>query len=242
MLDLFSVLVPIALVDSTSITPLSLVPLTTMLSGRRPLLTAWSFLLGLFISYMIMALAFLLGLSAVLGRLNAWLEYRWNNPGTWDFGFQVLVGIILLVFGIRIAEKRREKTGGRQAEAGMSPWAAFGFGFMLNVVGFPGAVPYFAAADRINQAGLGVFDQVVAVAFYVTVFLLPLMGLLLLRAFMGRRMLPLLATIKGFFDTWGRRIMILLLILLGVSLVLDGIAFFAFGDPIVPIGWPSGSA
>ena len=36
MLELFAILAPIALIDSTSITPLALVPLISILAGKRP--------------------------------------------------------------------------------------------------------------------------------------------------------------------------------------------------------------
>jgi len=241
MLELFPILAFIALMDSTSVTPLSLAPLATMLAGPRPYLTAISFLVGLYVSYLIMALAFLMGLSVALAKLNEWASFRWNNPQPWDFGVEIFLGIILLVFGLRIAEKRREKTAGRQLKESITPWAAFGFGFMINVVGFPGAVPYFAAADRINQAGLTVVDTVLAVVFYVAVFILPLAIIVLLRAVLGKRMDGVMTAIKGFFDTWGKRVMVVLMILLGIFLVVDGVAYFFFGGPIVPIGWPSPS-
>jgi len=239
MQELYIVLASIALLDSTSITPLSLVPMATMLAGRRPYLTAASFVVGLYVSYMIMALAFLFGLSAVLDRLNTWFAYRWNNPEPYDFGIEVLLGAILVFLGWKITEKRREKAGGRELEEGISPWAAFGFGFMLNVVGFPGAVPYFAAADRINKAGLSVTESVMAVAFYVLVFVLPLAVIVLLRAALGQRMDGVMTAIKNFFDTWGKRMAVVLMILLGLFMILDGVAYFAAGDPILPIGWPN---
>ena len=239
MSELYAVLTSIALVDSSTVTPLSLVPLTTILAGRKPYPTAGMFLGGLYVSYMIMALAFLFGLSKVMDRLNAWVGYRWNNPEPGDFGLEILLGIVLLVFGLRIMEKRRAKTKERQVQEGVSPWAAFGFAFMINVVGFPGAVPYFAAADRINQADLPAMDAVLAVAWYVGIFVAPLTLLVILRAALGRRMDGVLTAIKGFFDKWGKRIMVVALILLGLFLVVDGIFYFTSGSPLVPIGWPS---
>jgi cytochrome c biogenesis protein CcdA len=241
MSELYAVLLSIALVDSTSVTPLSLVPLATMLAGRRPYLTAGMFLGGLYVSYLIMALAFLYGMGAILDRLNAWVSNRWYNPGAWDFGFEILLGIVLLVFGIRIMEKRREKTAGRKVKEGISPGGAFGFGFMINVVGFPGAVPYFAAADRIHQADLAVGDAVLAVVFYVVVFILPLVSLVLLRALLGSRMDPVMTAIKRFFDTWGKRLMIVLMLVLGAFLVVDGVFYFVTDSPLVPVGWPAAS-
>jgi len=237
MLELLVVLAPIALVDSASITPMGLVPLATILAGRRPYGTAFAFLAGLFISYLIMALLFLFGLSTLLMRLNVWLNYRWNNPEPADFGIQILVGLVMLIFGFRIAEKRKSKISERGLKSGVTPLSAFGFGFLMNVVGFPGALPYFAAADRIAQADPPTSDAVIAVVYYVTIFVLPLTAIVLLRALLGQRMDAIMQAIQGFFDTWGKRLIMILLILLGVILVVDGVAYF-LGGPLIPIGFP----
>lgn len=238
MLELLAVIAPIALIDSTSITPIALVPLATVLAGKRPFGTAIAFLLGLFVSYLVMALGFLLGLSAVLMRVNTWVSYRWNNPEPADFTFEILVGLVMLVFGFRIAEKRASKASSREIQAGVTPAAAFGFGCFLNIVGFPGALPYFAAADRIVQADLPVSGAVLAVIFYVTIFVLPLSIIVLLRAVLGSRMDGVMQAIKRFFDTWGKRLLIALLILLGIILVVDGTLYFLRGEPLIPIGYP----
>jgi cytochrome c biogenesis protein CcdA len=237
MIELLAVLTPIALIDSASITPLGLVPLATILAGKRPFGTAFAFLAGLFISYLMMCLLFLFGLSAFLMRMNDWLNYRWNNPEPADFGIQILVGLVMLVFGLRIVEKRKSKSGGREIQSGVTPTAAFGFGFLMNVVGFPGALPYFAAADRIAQADPPTSDAVIAVVYYVTIFVLPLAAIVLLRVLLGKRMDGVMQAIQGFFDSWGRRLVMVLLILLGLILVVDGVAYF-LGGPLIPIGFP----
>lgn len=238
MHELLPILAPIALIDSTSITPLALVPLATVLAGKRPYVTAFAFILGLFVSYMVMALGFLLGLSAVLMRVNTWASYRWNNPEPADFAFQILVGVIMLIFGLRIFEKRQNKGGSRKLQSGVTPASAFWFGCVLNVVGFPGALPYFAAADRIVQADLPVSGAILAVTVYVVIFVLPLTAIVLLRAVLGSRMDGVMLTIKGFFDTWGKRLILVLLILLGLILVVDGVFYFLRGNPLIPIGFP----
>ena len=240
MLELLTVLTPIALIDSASVTPLGLVPLATILAGKRPFATAFAFLAGLYISYLIMCLLFLFGLSAILMRLNVWLSYRWNNPEPADFGVQVLVGLVMLIFGLRIAEKRQRKSGGRKLQSGVTPASAFGFGFLMNVVGFPGALPYFAAADRIAQTDPPASGAVLAVVYYVTIFVLPLTAIVLLRALLGQRMDAIMLAIQGFFDGWGKRLILVLLVLLGVILVVDGVAYF-LGGPLIPIGFPGGS-
>ncbi len=237
MLDLLAVLTPIALIDSASITPLGLVPLTTILAGKRPFGTAFAFLAGLYVSYLIMCLLFLFGLSAFLIRMNVWLNYRWNNPEPADFGIQIMIGLVMLVFGLRIAEKRKSRSGGRELQSGVTPASAFGFGFLMNVVGFPGALPYFAAADQIAQADPTSSSAVIAVVYYVTIFVLPLTAIVLLRALMGQRMDVVVQAIQVFFDTWGKRLIMILLILLGLILIVDGVAYF-LGSPLIPIGFP----
>ena len=239
MLDLLPVLIPIALVDSASITPLGLVPLTTILAGRRPYQTALAFLAGLFVSYLLMGLAFLFGLSTVFMRLNAWIGHRWNNPEPADFGLELLLGVVLVVVGFRIADRRRVRQQERNLDAGVTPGAAFGFGFMLNVVGFPGALPFFAFADQILRADPPAQSTVLLMAVYAAIFVLPLTVMVLLRVLLGSRGDALMLGIKGFFDIWGRRLLIVLLLALGVALTVDAALYFLRGVPLVPIGWPS---
>lgn len=237
MYELLAVLIPIAVIDSTSITPVALVPLISILAGKRPLSTAFFFLGGLFVSYLAMALAFLFGLSSVLAKVNAWLSHRWHHPEPADFSLQILVGLVMLVFGFRVMEKRAVKTGGREIKEGISPWGAFGFACMLNVIGFPGALPYFAAADRIVEAQVTTLQSFWAVVFYVTIFVMPLGCIILLRTILGAKGDAILQAVQRFFKTWGKGLLVVLLILLGLVLVVDGIAYF-MGQPLIPIGYP----
>lgn len=235
MLQLLAILTPIALIDSSSVTPLSLVPLASMLAGQRPYRTAFGFLGGLFVSYWVMALAFVFGLSAVFMRLNAWLSHRWHHPEPADFMLEVLLGLVLLFFGMRIALKRRAKTSEREAPQKMTAASAFGFGVMINVVGFPGALPYFAAADQILRADPPPLMIALAVSYYVILFILPLTAIVLVRALAGAKGDALMAAVKTFFDTWGRRVLMVALLLLGAVMVVDGVTYL-MGKPIFPVG------
>jgi cytochrome c biogenesis protein CcdA len=225
---------------SLSITPLALVPLMTLLAGPRPYRTVAALFAGLYISYFGMGLAFVFGLGRVFDRLNAWASHRWHHPEPIDFVFELVLGLVLVFFGLRIAERRKAKQEGKQLAQGVSPAAAFGFGFMLNVVGFPGAVPFFAAADQILRADPPPLTIVVLVAVYVAVFLVPLGLVVLLRALLGARGDGVLAAVKGFFDTWGRRVILVLMLILGLLMTVDAALYFLRGAPLVPIGWPAG--
>ena len=237
MLELFLVLVPIALVDSLSITPLGLVPLISILAGPRRYSTAVGLLSGLFFSYLIMALAFLFGLSAVLHKVNVWLSYRWHNPEPADFAVEILIGLVMLAFGLPLAAKRRQKGGQKELPTKVTPGSAFSFGFLLTVVGFPGALPYFAAADQIARADLPISGAVLAVTFYVTIFILPLALLVILHRLLGIRSDGFMQGCQRFFDTTGKKLMKTGMILLGLVMVADGVAYF-FGRPLIPIGYP----
>ncbi len=231
------VLVPIALVDSLSVTPLALVPLISILAGPRRYSTALGLLSGLFFSYLIMALAFLFGLSAVLNKVNAWVGHRWHNPEPADFAVEILIGLVLLAFGLPLAAKRQQKSGQKTLSPKVTPGSAFSFGFLLNVVGFPGAVPYFAAADQIARADLAMGGAVLAVTFYVAIFILPLALLVILHRLLGDRLDGFLHGCHRFFETTGKKVMKICMILLGLLLVVDGVAYF-FGQPLIPIGYP----
>ena len=111
--ELIPVLTSIALVDSTSITPVALVPLMQVLAGARPYRVAAAFLIGLYVSYLAMALAFLFGLNALFLRFNAWLSHRWHHPEPVDFLVELVVGLLLVYFALRRREVRRARTEGK---------------------------------------------------------------------------------------------------------------------------------
>ncbi len=236
MLTLLPILIPIALVDSLSMTPMALVLLIKILAGNKPYTTAVGFLSGLFISYLVMALAFLFGLSAFLHQANAWVSHRWSNPEPMDFAVEIILGVVLLAFGFPIAKKREKKSGQKNPPQKMTPGSAFSFGFMVNVVGFPGAVPYFAAADQIAKANVGTQGMTLAVIFYVLMFVLPLSALLVVRRLLGAKLDGFMLGCQKFFDTTGPRMVKISMVLLGLLMVADGVAFF-LGNPLLPIGF-----
>ena len=241
MHELIPILMPIALVDSASITPVALVPLMQVLAGARPYRVAAAFLIGLYLSYLAMALAFLFGLNALFLRLNAWLSHRWHNPEPVDFLVELVVGLLLVFFALRRRDVRQERTAGKTVPAEVSPAAAFGFACMLNVVGFPGALPYFAAADAILRADLPTAMAALAVVYYVLIFVAPLTVIVVLRAVLGRRGDGFMQAVSRFFETWGKRVLMALMLALGAVMTVDALVYLLQGAPLISVGWPGGS-
>lgn len=233
MTALLTVLTSIALLDSTSIVPLCIAPLVALLSGKRPFLGAASLLFGIFVVYMVFGVVVLLGLGAIFSRLNEWLGTLWREPETIEIWLQIAIGIVLLVFGYRMANAR-ESRGERGASLVMTPLQGFTLGAGLTLVGLPGAVPFFAAADQILRADLSIAGGIGALLYYNFVFLVPLASIVLVRVFFEKQSESIFAGITRFFDIWGRRLIIALLIVLGAVLTIDGVGWL-LGSPLIPV-------
>ncbi|MCK5405826.1 MAG: GAP family protein, partial [Candidatus Krumholzibacteria bacterium] len=204
MIALLAILAPISLLDSTSMVPISIVPITTILAGRRALSGAIAFIAGIFVTYAAVGVLAVMGLDAVFTRLNAEFTRAWKHPDTLDFALQIVIGVVLIVIGQRMANARRSKE--RVAPPDVTPWQAFTFASGLVIVGLPGAIPYFAAVDQMLQADLSAPQTVLAVLFYNLIFVAPLVAIVVIRQLMGTRADGLLAAITRFMETWGRRV------------------------------------
>jgi threonine/homoserine/homoserine lactone efflux protein len=233
LISLLLVLAPIALVDSTSITPLCIVPLIMLLSKEHPVLRASAFLFGIFAAYLVAGLLALFGLQQVFEQLNAAVSAQLKNPNSLFLLAQIVIGACMLVFGSRMANARESKEDRRPTES-VSASQAFIGGAMLTIVGLPGALPLFAAIDQILRADPPLRDKVVAMAFYNVLFILPLCSAVLLRVVLGERSVPMLNRMNDIVTRAGRRVLIVALIIAGAVLVLDGIGWF-LGHPLLPV-------
>lgn len=233
MTTLLLTLATIGLLDSTSMLPLAVVPLSIALAGRRPLLVAGSFLGAIFLVYTTGGLLFLLGVGALLETLSDRLERWYHQPNTLELILQIVVGVVMLGFFWKLAGAREDRPDRRPAEDA-TPGEAFLFGAGLTVAGLPGAFPYLGAVDQILRADLGGAGSVAAVVFYNVVFLLPLMMLLILRFVMQERSEAVFARVASFADRWGRRLILVVLVVVGTVLVADGVAWF-LGRPLLPV-------
>lgn len=233
MFGLFAVLAPIGLLDSTSMLPLAVVPLSIALATKRPLLVAGGFLSGIFVVYTAGGLLFLLGVGAIFEALAPKLERWWHQPNTPELILQIVVGLVLLGFFWKLANARQDRPD-KRPEADVSPGEAFAFGAGLTLVGLPGAFPYIGAVDQILRADLGPSRAVLAVLFYNVVFLVPLGTLLIVRLVLRERAEPIFAWVVSFTERWGRRLVLVILLVVGAVLVADAIGWL-LGRPLLPV-------
>jgi hypothetical protein len=235
MLNLFYVLAPIALIDSTSVIPLCIVPMTVLLGGKRPFAGTFAFLAGLFITYFPFGILITFGLDALLEPITGWLtELIHRPPQAPDMIAQLVIGLVLVVLGSRMAEKRKGRAE-PSAEPDMTPRQAFGLGVALNLAGMWGAVPYFAAITEILRAEPGPLGSLAAVAWYNLVFLGPLLVFVLLRVILGDRAEKIFQAVARFFTMAGRKLILVLLIGLGFMLLVDAVVFFLRGEALIQL-------
>ncbi len=233
MAELILVLVPIALLDSTSIIPLAIVFLLILLGGPNPLFRSAALLAGIFVAYLACGLLVMFGLRSVFDLINAYALKVWQNPSTVELLVQILIGIVLAVLGLRMALAPKQQAE-KKEPAAMTAGQAFLAGAGMTIVGLPGAVPYLAAIDLILRSDLATGQAVMVLIVYNVVFISPLAAIAAVSLVLGDRSKRLLDSISGFFDTWGQRIVVGLMLVLGAVLILDGIGWF-LGTPLIPV-------
>jgi cytochrome c biogenesis protein CcdA len=217
------ILIPIALVDSIS--PVRFGLLVALLGRERPFASAGTFIVGVFSGYFVLGFLISLGLD----RFIDWLLPE--NPDPLDFGLSALVGLILLLLGLRNLTSPNLEKPAQEPESD-SLWGIFVMSWAITFATAPAAVPYLAGIDQILRADVSDFQAVLALVFYCAVYVTPLLGLLLLRTVLGKSGIQLLRKINDLIDRFMPRLMAVLFALLGVVLLVDAGGYFFFDRPL----------
>lgn len=233
MIELLTILTPIALLDSTTIVPLCIVTLVMLLAGPRPVERSSAFILGIFVAYLASGLLVLLGLEGLIDQIDDYTVRVWTDPENEELIVQILLGVVLCALAWRITANRKKRAD-KDKKSGMTAVQAGLAGASITIIGMPGAVPYFAAINMILREEINTAQQVLALVYYNVVFVVPIVVLVALSFAMGARSHVVLDAIKRFFDAWGQRVIVTLLVILGAVLIADGIGWF-LGYPLIPV-------
>jgi cytochrome c biogenesis protein CcdA len=186
----------------------------------RPLASSTAALLGHTAAYLGFGVAFALAFDII----TAWLA----NPKPIDYGFGLLIGLLLLWVAWRSrGGNEQENSAPRAAE--LTPLKAFGIGAVINIVGLPFALPYFAALDQILKADLSATGSVLVLVAYNFGYALPFLVVPGLALALGARSRPVLARINEKVDRVSAYLMPAMLGLVGLFLMVDAVLFFATG-------------
>ena len=217
-MDNWGILLPILLSDVLN--PVLFTFMVYAAGSKRPVFISSAMLLGHTAAYMTCGVV----LAYSIEKLSA----RLSNPQTIDFVIELIIACALLWLVLRTRKDKGKRPDENTPE--FTIWKAFAFGAVINIIGIPFAVPYFAAIDQLLKSDLDTMGVVTALALYNLAYALPFLLIPLLTAIMGDRSKPILARVNGFMEKAADIIMPLLLLAIGLALLLDSVWFFARGE------------
>ena len=218
MLQLWTVLTPILLTDIVN--PVLFAFMVYAAGTDRPVINSIAALLGHTATYVVFGLVLALAFDIITERLE--------NPEPIDYGLSLLIGILLIWAAWRIrGEKQPQKPASRKEQ--LTPIKAFGTGAIINIIGLPFALPYFAALDQILKTNLSVADSALVIIGYNTGYALPFVAVPLLVIALGERSRPVLARVNEKVDHVSTFLMPIILAFVGIALLADAISYAATG-------------
>jgi threonine/homoserine/homoserine lactone efflux protein len=216
----WGVLLPILLSDVLN--PVLFTFMVYAAGTGRPVVASGAMLLGHTVAYFVGGIVIAIGLERISERLA--------NPLTIDFVIEFIIAVVLLWLALR----SRKDTGKRPDEQTpeFTPWAAFGFGAIVNIIGIPFAIPYFAVIGQFLKADLNTGGVLFALLLYNLVYALPFLMIPIMTAVMGERSKPILARVNNFMERVSAYLMPVLLGVIGLALLADAIVFFIKGESL----------
>jgi cytochrome c biogenesis protein CcdA len=221
MIELFSVILPILLVDALN--PVLFAMLVFAAGSGRPVGNSSAILAGHTLAYLCAGIVIALGMEQLADRLA--------NPQRIDFFISGLVGVGLLL--IVLPTKKQGAPTATEPQWELTPAKCFGLGAIINFVGIPFALPYFAVVDQVLKADLSVTGSVTVLVIYNLLYAAPFLVVPAMVAVSGERAKPLLEKVNGFIGKASDMLMPWLFAALGVVLIADSVAFFYRGSGLL---------
>jgi cytochrome c biogenesis protein CcdA len=188
--------------------------------SQRPIATSSAMLMGHTTAYITSGVF----LAYTLEKLSA----RMANPQTIDFIIEFVIALALLWLALRTRKDKGKRPDEQTPE--FTVGKAFSFGALVNLIGIPFALPYFAAIDQLLKSGLDTLGVVIGLLAYNLAYALPFALIPVLTAIMGDRSKPILARINGLMEKASDVIMPILLLAIGLALLLDSVWYFVHGE------------
>jgi len=217
-MDNWGILLPILLSDVLN--PVLFTFMVYAAGSKRPVAASSAMLLGHTVAYIISGVVLVYGIEQLSTRLA--------NPRTIDFVIEFVVALALLWLVLRTRKDKGKRPDEQTPE--LTVPKAFIFGALVNLIGIPFAIPYFAAIDQLLKSGLDTSGMITALVLYNLAYALPFLLIPLLTAIMGDRSKPILAKVNGLMEKASDIIMPLLIFVIGLALLLDSVWFFVRGE------------
>lgn len=220
MTELLPKLIPLLVVDVLN--PVLFALLIVAIGTSRPLANSTAFLAGHTASYFVSGIIIALGLDQITDRLN--------NPRPVDFVIELLIGLLCL--WAALASRDGKATEEKKPEGELTPVYCFGYGAVVNFIGVPFALPYFAVVDQLLKANLSIESSVLVLAIYNLAYALPFALVPIMVALVGDASKPILEKINNMLISLVDRCMPILLLLLSAALIVDALAYLISGEAL----------
>ena len=217
MAELWAVLVAILVTDVLN--PVLFAFLVFAAGSEKPVVNSSAVLFGHTLAYFFAGLILALGFDRIADRLS--------NPHQVDYVIGLIVGLLLLWVALRSRSQDAKQPA--EADADLTPVKATGIGAVINFVGIPFALPYFAAIDQILKADLTATGAMVTLLGYNLLYALPFAIVPVITAVYRERSRPLLQRINAFLQRISNYLMPVLLAAVGMALLIDAIWYFVSG-------------
>ena len=214
MLALLALVVSVGIADSLN--PSTLGPALVYASGKHARRDVAEFALGVFAVSTAGGLTLLFG----PGRLLVTLVSKPSRHTVHLLELAVGAALLALAGALLLARARVARHLGRRRERTIR--SGFLLGAAIMSIELPTAFPYFAAIAAIAASRVGTVPQVTLVLLYNVVFVAPLVAVLLLVAFAGRRGAEIAALARSHLRRYA-------VVALPVALSLIGIVLLAIG-------------
>ena len=214
MIELFLIITPFLIADVVN--PVLFAFMVYAAGTDRPIINSSAILLGHTLAYFSAGIVIALGLEHITEYLA--------NPGAVDYALSLIVGILLLWASFNLGNATDKKqTENRDL---LTPVKAFGMGAIINFIGIPFALPYFAVIDQILKVDLSANEVILMLSGYNFLYALPFLIVPVLVAFFGEKSADLLQRINVILDRVSGFIMPILLGAIGLALIIDAILYY----------------
>lgn len=220
MSEIWISLTPILIADVVN--PALFAAMVYAAGSARPIINSSAILLGHTIAYFSAGILLALGLAQISERLA--------HPRLIDFIIELLIGILLLWAAYRSVTNTTKAQPTNIPE--LTPIKAMGYGIIINFIGIPFALPYFAALDQILKADLSTLNALILLVAYNILYALPFMLVPVLIAISSERSQSTLQRINDVVDRASRYLMPALLALIGLVMVSDAVSFLTTGKAL----------
>ena len=211
--------------------PVLLAAVILCMSTDRPFQNALILIAGHTVSYTLFGVLIIYGLAAIFEGLWVPLRELIENPEPADYIIACLLGLLLLWIAVkwRINPPDPGKKPPEPKTGGVLGYLFFGA--VINFVGAPFAVPYFAFINQLLRLEQSLILP--NLILYNILYALPFLLVPLAVAVAGRSILPLLQRINAMVDKYSAYVIPLLLAALGLFLVTDAVLYFTTGAGLI---------